>query len=78
MYEIVFYRDQNGVEPVKEYLLLLAKQQSKDSRIKLNKIRDYIKILSEFGTYAGEPYIKHLLMIFGSSARYEIASYLSV
>ena len=25
-----------------------------------NKIRDYIKVLSEYGTRCGEPYIKHL------------------
>ena len=60
MYEIIFFRDKNGVEPVKEYLLELAKNESKDSRIKLNKIRDYIKLLSELGTRAGEPYVKHL------------------
>lgn len=60
MYEILFFRDKNGVEPVKEYILSLAKQESKDSRIKLNKIRDYIKLLSELGTRAGEPYVKHL------------------
>ncbi len=38
----------------------LAKRKDKDSRIKLNKIQDYIKILSECGISAGEPYIKHL------------------
>ncbi|WP_109078355.1 type II toxin-antitoxin system RelE/ParE family toxin [Aggregatibacter kilianii] len=60
MYEIIFFRDKNGVEPVKEYLFSLAKNESKDSRIKLNKIRDYVKLLSELGTRAGEPYVKHL------------------
>ena len=38
----------------------LAAKKGKTSRIKLNKIRDYVKILSEYGTQAGEPYIKHL------------------
>lgn len=42
MYEILFYRDQNDIESVKEYLLSLAQNESKDSRIKLNKIRDYV------------------------------------
>ncbi|HHF4234783.1 TPA: shikimate dehydrogenase [Haemophilus influenzae] len=42
MYEILFYRDQNDIDPVKEYLLSLAQNESKDSRIKLNKIRDYV------------------------------------
>ena len=60
MYEVLFYRDKNGIEPVKEYLLSLAQTESKDSRIKLNKIRDYVKLLSELGTRVGEPYVKHL------------------
>lgn len=60
MYEIRFYRDKNGNEPVKEYLQELAAKQSKDSRIKLTKIRAYMQALSEHGTRIGEPYIKHL------------------
>lgn len=60
MYKILFYQDKNGSEPVAEYLAALAAKKDKDSRIKLNKIRDYLKTLSEYGTRAGEPYIKHL------------------
>lgn len=60
MHEIYFYKDKNGKEPVKEYLLQLSSRKNKDSRIKLNKINDYIEMLSEYGTGAGEPYIKHL------------------
>ena len=60
MYRIYFYRDRNGKEPVAEYIAALARKKDKDSRIKLNKIRDYIKVLSENGTQAGEPFIKHL------------------
>lgn len=60
MYEIHFYKDRNGKEPVKEYIAGLASRKDKNSRIKLNKIMDYIKVLSEYGTQAGEPYIKHL------------------
>ena len=60
MHDIYFYKDRNGNEPVKEYLAELAAQKDKDSRIKLNKIRDYMKTLSVYGTQAGEPYIKHL------------------
>lgn len=60
MHKIYFYRDRNGKEPVAEYIANLAQKKDKDSRIKLNKIRDYIKILSENGTQAGEPFIKHL------------------
>ena len=60
MHPIHFYRDRNGKEPVAEYLQELAGKKDKDSRVKLNKIRDYLRILSEYGTQAGEPYIKHL------------------
>ena len=38
----------------------LACQKSKDSRIKLNKLNDYIELLSQHGTRASEPYMKHL------------------
>lgn len=60
MHDIYFYKDRNGNEPVKEYIAELAAKKDKDSRIKLNKIRDYMKTLSVYGTQAGEPYIKHL------------------
>lgn len=38
----------------------LASRTDKDSCIKLKKIQDYINILVECGTSAGEPYMKHL------------------
>lgn len=60
MHEIYFYKDEKGNEPVLEYIKELAGKRDKDSRIKLNKINDYIQMLSEYGTQAGEPYIKHL------------------
>lgn len=58
MHDIFFYKDRSGVEPVKEYMRELDRKKDKDSRIKLNKIRDYVKILSEYGKAAGEPYVK--------------------
>jgi len=60
LHEIHFYRDRNGKEPVLEYLRELSRKKDKDSRIKANKINDYIEVLSQYGTQAGEPYIKHL------------------
>ena len=60
MYRVYFYRDRNGKEPVADYLRELAGQKDKSSRIKLNKINDYIEALKQYGTQAGEPYIKHL------------------
>ena len=60
MYKINFYKDASGREPVREYLDKLANKSDKQSRVKLNKIRDYMKILSIHGTYAGEPYVKYI------------------
>jgi len=60
MYKINFYRDASGREPVREYLDKLATKEDKQSRVKLNKIRDYMEILSIHGTYAGEPYVKYI------------------
>jgi len=60
VYSIRFYKDKDGREPLKEYLKELGAKTDKNSRINFNKIRDYIKILSEYGTRAGEPYVKHL------------------
>ncbi len=50
MYKIHFYRDKSGKEPVIEYMKGLASKKDKDSRIKLNKINDYIEALSVYGT----------------------------
>lgn len=60
MYSIKFYKDKNGKEPIKEYLQELGSRTDKNSRINFNKIRDYIKTLSEYGTRAGEPFVKHI------------------
>ena len=60
MYERYFYEDKNGHSPVYDYIQTLSKRADKDSRINLNKINDYIQILSEHGKAAGEPYIKHI------------------
>ena len=60
MYKIYFYKDRRGKQPVLDYMTELAAGKDKDSRIKLGKIRDYIKILNIYGTSAGTPFIKHL------------------
>lgn len=36
LYNVHFYKDRNGHEPVKEYLEELAARKDKNSRIKLN------------------------------------------
>ena len=60
MHKIFFYMDRNGKEPVLDYLRELSGKADKDSRIKLNKIQDYINALSEYGLQLRAPYIKHL------------------
>ena len=60
MHTIYFYKDKNGNEPVLDYMRELVCRKSKDSRIKLNKLNDYIELLSQHGTRAGESYMKHL------------------
>lgn len=60
MHDIYFYKDKQGNQPVLDYMRELACHDSKDSRIKLNKLNDYIELLSQHGTRVGQPYIKHL------------------
>lgn len=60
MYQIKFYENKSGEKPVLNYLHGLIAKGDKDSRIKANKIQDYINLLKEFGTSLGEPYVKHL------------------
>ena len=60
MFEIIFYKDKNGNEPTLEYIQELDSRTDKDSRIKANKIYDYLDTLAKHGKRAGEPYIKHL------------------
>lgn len=61
MHEIIFYKNTKGVQPVLEYMQELSKNNSKDNRIKLNKINDYIQALSVYGTeQLSENYVKHL------------------
>lgn len=61
MHEIIFYKDRSGRVPVLEYMQELGESKSKDSRIKLNKINDYIQALSVYGvSQLSENYVKHL------------------
>lgn len=61
-YIIDFYRDQNGYSQPLEYIQELAGKANdvKEARITLNKINDYFSMLEEYGTRAGEPYMKHI------------------
>lgn len=60
MFKIFFYKDKNGRQPVLEYIRELTGKTDKDSRIKSNKINDYIEYLATNGPKSREPYAKHL------------------
>lgn len=62
MFEVVFYEDRRGKQPVKEALIALRDkaQASKDARIQYQKILTHIRALEAFGTRIGEPQVKHL------------------
>ncbi len=62
MFEVEFYENRNGNEPIKDFIVeLQAKgQTSKSDRIRSKKILTYIRILQEYGTRAGEPFVKHI------------------
>ena len=77
LYHVHFYKDRNGHEPVKEYLEELAAKKDKNSRIKLNKIRDYIKILVNMEHAPANRTRSTLRAIFGSCVHCRTAFYLS-
>jgi phage-related protein len=60
LFNIVFYKDAQGKQPVKEYLVELSSKTDKDSRVKLSKIDYYLQALKEYGTRAGTPFVKHI------------------
>ncbi|MCL2350077.1 MAG: type II toxin-antitoxin system RelE/ParE family toxin [Defluviitaleaceae bacterium] len=60
MYEVIFYKDKNGREPLKDYMSELEARSDKDSRIKLAKFYSHIDYLCEVGKAAREPYAKRL------------------
>lgn len=60
MYEIKFYQDDKGVEPVKEFLKDLYSRGDVASKKRADKINAYLAILRQSGTFIGEPYVKHI------------------
>ena len=60
MHEIIFYVDRQGKSSLLDYIAELEAGKSKDNRIRLNKIREYVKALSANGTLLPETYVKHL------------------
>jgi len=60
MYKINYYADNRGEMPVKKYIDGLAGKTDKNSRVKLNKILDYIDALAEHGQSLSRTYMKHI------------------
>ena len=62
MFEVLFYEDRHGKQPVKDVLIELRDkaQASKDARIQYQKILTHIRALENFGTRIGEPQVKHI------------------
>jgi phage-related protein len=60
LHQIIFYVDRRGKSPLLDYIAELEASKSKDSRIRLTKIREYVKALSINGTFLPETYVKHL------------------
>ena len=62
MYDVIFYKDRAGKEPIKEYIYELKAKAStsKQDRIQFEKIMAYIGTLQEYGTRIGQPQVKHI------------------
>ena len=62
MYDVIFYSDSKGNEPIAEFISELYQKShaDKNARINFNKIAAYINLLSKKGTRIGEPVTKHL------------------
>lgn len=62
MFEIEFYEDKNGYSETEEWLMELDKKahNSKEHRVRLKKFVEYVEMLKNYGTYIGEPVVKHL------------------
>jgi len=63
MFKIEFYKDRAGNEPIVDYIRRLNSKAltSKEHRIRHKKIIEYLEVLSNLGTRAGEPYVKHIV-----------------
>lgn len=62
MFEIMFYEDRSGYSEVVEWMKELDKaaKNSKEVRIRLKKIYEYLEMLAQYGTRIGQPMVKHL------------------
>ncbi|MGM0653051.1 MAG: type II toxin-antitoxin system RelE/ParE family toxin [Bacillota bacterium] len=62
MFEIEIYEDAKGNSPISDYFERLNEkaQTSKNERIRLKKISEYLELLKHHGTRIGLPVTKHI------------------
>lgn len=62
MYELIFYANRQGREPVREYLdILRVKAHNSDGEhARYKKVMTYLSLLEEYGVSIGMPYVKYL------------------
>ena len=60
IYKIKIYNEKNGKSEIEEYIRKLRNSNVKEDKIKLNKIRAYLNLLSERGLTLREPYVKKI------------------
>lgn len=62
MFEVEIYTDKHSNCPIEDYIKELNQKAltSKKERIKLAKIVECVKMLQNYGTRAGLPYMKHI------------------
>jgi len=63
LYEVIFYQDSKGNEPIRDYIYQLSQQNGKDARIKLKKNIEYIGQLKTYGLATGKPAIAHIQVL---------------
>lgn len=60
MKKIAFYVDRNGKSQIDDYCSVFLLNNDKNSRINHEKIGDYLRVLSLYGTNIGYPYVRYL------------------
>ena len=62
MFEILFYKKEDGTSEIINYLDFLKQKSETDKKLRIqrNKILAYIAALSEKGSALGAPFVKHI------------------
>lgn len=61
-YNVIFYKDKHGREPIPEFIRGLAEKgkTSRHARLNKEKILTYIRALELYGTKIGMPVVRHI------------------